>query len=150
MNQPHIPYDDFEESIIKDTFSHYVLGHTIIDTQHLEIYTALCDLRDKALTGASDEEMYRLIEFIVDRTTSHVGTENRLMRENNYEYEESHHLDNLQHIRDMQSLHLNHSPEYIVYVINSFCNHIDYKDRLMVDALSCRNRRVSDTKPVPL
>jgi hemerythrin len=151
MIQQHIPFADFQESIMKDAFSHYLLNHLLIDQQHLELYTALCDLMDKALTSsATDEEMDRIIDFIVEHTITHVATENRLMCENKYKYAISHNHENLVHIKSIDSLHQNHSPEYINFIINMFLSHIDYHDRLMVESFSDRTRRYSDTHPAPL
>jgi hemerythrin len=115
------------------------------------MYTALCDLRDKSAAGNyTRQAMERFIDNIVELTITHIGTENRLMRENKYEFEISHNHENIVHVKTMDSLRQNHSVEYIVFVINLFLNHIDFHDRLMVESFSDRTRRYSDTHPAPL
>jgi len=150
VSAPHIPFNRFEDSIVKDAFSHYELGFTIIDKQHLEIYTALCDLRDKAMAGAKSEDLDRIIDFIEKKTVTHVATENRLMKEHNYEFKESHNHDNLQHVYDVRSLHLNHTPEYVIFTFNEILNHIDYRDRIMVESFKRHNGRNGNSGPAPL
>jgi hemerythrin len=146
MNYPHIAYQDFEDSIVKDAFSHYDLGFLIIDQQHRELYVGLCDLRDKSEHGDSQEDLFRLIDHLVSKMRVHVATENRLMHENNYEYEESHTQSNLHHLKDLVALYQNTTPEFIVYTINVILNHIDYHDRLMVESFKNRSRRFDDIK----
>jgi hemerythrin len=150
MNYPHISYQDFEDSIVKDAFDHYVLGFTIIDEQHRELYVGLCDLRDKSEHGVVKEDLFRLIDHLVGKMRVHVATENRLMRENSYAYTDSHTHENDCHVRTIEALYQNTTPEFIVFITNEILNHFDYHDRLMVESFKSRNRRSGDTRPADL
>jgi len=151
MNYPHIPADSFDDSIVKDVFQHYILHHTIIDQQHLEIYTDLCNIRDAAIDGYSDSEIDMLVDRVVERVKTHVATEARIMISENYEYTDSHLVSNSTHVKDIQSIKHNHDPAYITFIINEFLNHIDYTDRIMVNAIrKDRTRRKEDTHVVEL
>ena len=112
-------------------FSHYILGHAIIDREHREIYDALI-----ALWRTTPPDLYpEQIQHALSVSSAHFEREDSLMIATDYPFVRSHlevHFDFEQKILNV----IKHpTKDNLEGIIAEFLHHIDFYDRPFVDYL---------------
>ncbi len=65
-------------------------GHSVIDTQHKELFNAINNLMDACAAGKGRNNIETTFNFLQNYTTKHFNDEERLQYEVNYPYYEDH------------------------------------------------------------
>ncbi len=80
----------------------YVLGHTIIDQQHRELFDHADKLLDAMRDGRASDELGRLLDFLGSYVVEHFGTEERLMAAGKYPATAEHKAQHAEFVRRFQ------------------------------------------------
>ncbi len=127
-----------------DRFTHYLLGHKILDEQHRAIYDALCLIRD--VKNPSPELVQTLLKEANDACKFHFLQEDLLMQLHNYPFRDSHLLVHATTEKNFFDALANYQPEIIDELIDALLYHIDWFDRQFVEYIKqYPSRRQSDT-----
>lgn len=118
-------------------FTPYILGDEQLDREHHEIYLAL----EAMWKTIPPDAIPRLMEEARKACYTHFSHEEKLMRDNNYPFQESHievHNTALKKFIDVID---SPTTENLRLLVDEFLNHIDLYDRLFVQFLNENKRR---------
>lgn len=116
--------------MITDRFTHYILGHQILDDQHRDIYDALCAIRDTV--DPDPEEIRNLMLNAIATCKFHFLQEDLLMQLNEYPFIDSHRLVHEKTETAFFQALENYNPGIMDELIDALLYHIDWFDRQFV------------------